>query len=30
MGGSNTKKGVKAVRNSDYLTPAAKKAFNHL
>ena len=29
-GGNNTKKGVKAAKCSDYLTPAAKKAFNHL
>ena len=29
-GGDNTKKGIKAARGSDYLTPAAKKAFNHL
>ena len=29
-GGGNTKKGVKAARGFDYLTPAAKKAFNHL
>ena len=29
-GGGNTKKGVKAARDPDYLTPAAKKAFNHL
>ena len=29
-GGGNTKKGVKAARGSDYLIPAAKKAFNHL
>ena len=28
--GDNTKKGVKAARGSDYLTPATKKAFNHL
>ena len=26
----NTKKGVRAARNSDYLTLAAKKAFNNL
>ena len=29
-GSGNTKKGVKAVRSSDYLTSAAKKAFNYL
>ena len=29
-GGGNTKKGVKAAKSSDYLTPATKKAFNHL
>ena len=29
-GVGNTKKGVEATRGSDYLTPAAKKAFNHL
>ena len=29
-GGGNTKKDVEGVRGSDYLTPAAKKAFNHL
>ena len=29
-GGGNNKKGVKAAKGSDYLTPAAKKAFNHL
>ena len=29
-GGGNTKKGVKAARGSDYLTPATKKAFNRL
>ena len=29
-GGGNTKKGVKAATDSDYLTPAAKRAFNHL
>ena len=29
-GGGNTKKDVKAARGSDYLNPAAKKAFNHL
>ena len=29
-GGGNTKKGVKAIRGSDYLAPATKKAFNHL
>ena len=29
-GSSNTKKGVEAVRGFDYLTLAAKKAFNHL
>ena len=28
--GDNTKKGVKAARRSDYLTPATKKTFNHL
>ena len=28
--GGNTKKGVEAARGSDYLTSAAKKAFNHL
>ena len=26
----NTKKDVKAAKSSDYLTPAAKKAFNYL
>ena len=30
MGGSNTKKGVKAVKDSDYLTSDIKIAFNHL
>ena len=29
-GGGNTKKGVEGVRDFDYLTPAAKKAFNQL
>ena len=29
-GGSNIKKSVKAAKGSDYLTPVAKKAFNHL
>ena len=29
-GGSNTKKGVKAARDPNYLITAAKKAFNHL
>ena len=29
-GGNNTKKGVKAARNFDYLTLATKKAFSHL
>ena len=29
-GGENTKKGVKAARDSNYLIPAAKKTFNHL
>ena len=29
-GSGNNKKGVKAARDSDYLTLAAKKAFNHL
>ena len=29
-GGGNTKKNVKAAKCSDYLTPAAKKAFNLL
>ena len=29
-GVGNTKKGVKAAKDSDYLTTAAKKAFNHL
>ena len=29
-GGSNIKKDVKAAKDSDYLTPATKKAFNHL
>ena len=29
-GNGNTKRGFKAVRGSDYLTPATKKAFNHL
>ena len=29
-GGNNTKKGVKAAKDFDYLTPAAKKAFNYL
>ena len=29
-GGGNTKKGIKTARNSNYLTPDAKKAFNHL
>ena len=29
-GSGNTKKSVKAARGSDYLTSAAKKAFNHL
>ena len=29
-GGGNTKKGVKATRDSNYLIPAAQKAFNHL
>ena len=28
--GSNITKGVKAVRDSDYLTPNTKKVFNHL
>ena len=28
-GGCNTKKGVKAARDSDYLTLAVKNAFNH-
>ena len=28
--GGNTKKGVKAAKNSDYLTPAAKKAFYYI
>ena len=28
--GGNTKKGVKAAKNSDYLTLAFKKSFNHL
>ena len=28
--GGNTKKGVKAAKGSDYVIPAAKKAFNHL
>ena len=30
IGGGNIKKSVKAARVFDYLTPAAKKAFNHL
>ena len=29
-GAGNTKNNVKAARGFDYLTPAAKKAFNHL
>ena len=29
-GAGNTKKDVKAVRSSDYITPAAKKVFNHI
>ena len=29
-GSNNTKKCVKAARGFDYLTPAAKKTFNHL
>ena len=29
-GGGNTKKSVKAARDSDYITLAAKKTFNHL
>ena len=29
-GGGNTKKCVKAARGSDYLSPDAKKTFNHL
>ena len=29
-GNGNTKKGFKAAKNSDYLTPDAEKAFNHL
>ena len=29
-GGGNIKKGVKAARGSNYLTPAVKKAFNYL
>ena len=29
-GGGNTKKGVKAIRGSNYLTPDTKKVFNHL
>ena len=29
-GGSNIKKGVKAAKTSDYLTPVAKKVFNYL
>ena len=29
-GGGNTEKNVKATRGFDYLTPDAKKAFNHL
>ena len=29
-GNGNTKKGVKAARGFDYLTSAAKKAFNYL
>ena len=29
-GGGNIKKDVKAAKGSDYLTPAAKKAFNYL
>ena len=29
-GRGNTKKDVKAVKRSDYLISAAKKAFNHL
>ena len=29
-GGGNVKKGVEAGRDSDYLNPVAKKAFNHL
>ena len=29
-GSGKTKKGVKAVRGSDYLTPGAKKSFNLL
>ena len=28
--GSNTKKGVTAAKDSDYLSPATKKLFNHL
>ena len=29
-GGGNTRKGVKAAKRSDYLTPVAKKTFNYL
>ena len=29
-GGGNTKKSVKAVKRSNYLTPNTKKTFNHL
>ena len=29
-GGNNTKKGIKAARNSNYLTLNAEKTFNHL
>ena len=29
-GGGNTKKSIKVVKSFDYLTPAVKKAFNHL
>ena len=29
-GGGNTKKDVEVTRDSDYLIPAIKKAFNHL
>ena len=29
-GSGNTKKGVEAAKSFDYLTPATKKAFNHL